>query len=126
MIFHCRLPSWLSGKEFACQCRRHGRHGFNPWIRKWQSTPVFSPGESHGQRSQHVGLQSVGSQKSQTRLNDQTTKNKRCRVKSKKGHGEINSLLLSTRKAVMKDLRSITGRYNQPVQQKGINFSLQN
>jgi len=33
------------------------RHGFNPWIRKipWrralQLTPVFLPGESHGQRS---------------------------------------------------------------------------
>ena len=38
----------------ACQCRRHG---FNPWVgkipwrRKWQPTPVFLPGESHGQRS---------------------------------------------------------------------------
>ena len=33
------------------------RHGFNPWVRKipwrrtWQPTPVFLPGESHGQRS---------------------------------------------------------------------------
>ena len=41
----------------ACQCRRHKRHGFNPqvgkisWRRKWQPTPVFMPGESHGQRS---------------------------------------------------------------------------
>ena len=32
------------------------RHWFNPWIRKipwrraWQATPVFLPGESHGQR----------------------------------------------------------------------------
>ena len=25
--------------------------GFDPWLgRKWQSTPVFLPGESHGQR----------------------------------------------------------------------------
>ena len=23
----------------------------DPWRRKWQSTPVFFPGESHGQRS---------------------------------------------------------------------------
>ena len=22
-----------------------------PWRRKWQATPVFSPGESHGKRS---------------------------------------------------------------------------
>ena len=46
-----------SGKELACQCRRHKRCGFDPWIRKtpwrraWQHTPVFLPGESHGQRS---------------------------------------------------------------------------
>ena len=32
------------------------RHGFNPWVRKipwsgaWQRTPVFWPGEFHGQR----------------------------------------------------------------------------
>ena len=45
---------WLSGKESACQCRRHR---FDPWIgkilgrRKWQPTPVFLPGESQGQRS---------------------------------------------------------------------------
>ena len=50
-----RLPRWLSGKEFACQCRRHRRWGFNPrvekipWRRKWQPTPVFLPGKFHGQ-----------------------------------------------------------------------------
>ena len=33
------------------------RYGFDPWVgkipwrRKWQFTPVFLPGESHGQRS---------------------------------------------------------------------------
>ena len=48
------FPPWLSGKESTCQCRRRG---FDPWIgkmpwrRKWQPTPVFSPGKSHGQRS---------------------------------------------------------------------------
>ena len=26
-----RFPPWLSGKESACQCKRHR---FNPWIRK--------------------------------------------------------------------------------------------
>ena len=47
-------PCWLSGKESACQCRRHG---FNPWVqkipwrRKWQLTPVFLPGKSPRQRS---------------------------------------------------------------------------
>ena len=32
------------------------------WRRKWQPTPVFLPGNSHGQRSL-VGLQSMGSQR---------------------------------------------------------------
>ena len=36
------------------------------WRKKWQSTPAFLPGESHGQKSPG-GLQSKGSQ-SQTRL----------------------------------------------------------
>ena len=40
----------------ACQCRRHKRCRFSPWVgkmpwrRKWQPTPVFLLGESHGQR----------------------------------------------------------------------------
>ena len=47
------LPWWLSGKESACQCRRHR---FNPWVRKipwgrkWWPTLVFLLGKSHGQR----------------------------------------------------------------------------
>ena len=46
-----------SSKEPACQRRRHKRPGFDPWVRKipwrrkWQPTPVFLPGEAHGQRS---------------------------------------------------------------------------
>ena len=38
-------------------CLQCGRPGFNPWVGKipwrkeWQPTPVFLPGESHGQRS---------------------------------------------------------------------------
>ena len=37
---------WLSGKESACQCRKHRTHGFNtwvwkiPWSRKCQPTLV--------------------------------------------------------------------------------------
>ena len=48
------LPWWLSGKEPACQCRRPRFKpwvGKFPWRRKWQPTPVFLPGKSHGQRS---------------------------------------------------------------------------
>ena len=45
------------GQEPTCQCRTHQRLGFDPWVwnipwrRVWQPTPVFLPGESHGQRS---------------------------------------------------------------------------
>ena len=48
---------WLSGKESAFQCKRHRKDEFDsavrkiPGRRKWQSTPVFLPGKSHGQRS---------------------------------------------------------------------------
>ena len=48
------LPRWLSGKKPTCQCRRLGFHpwvGKIPWRRKWQCTPVFLPGKSHGWRS---------------------------------------------------------------------------
>jgi len=54
------FPGGASGKEPACQCRRCRRcrrHRFDPWVRKipwrraWQSTAVFLPGESRGQRS---------------------------------------------------------------------------
>ena len=50
-------PMCLSGKESTCPCMRHRRYEFLvwvgkiPWRRKWQSTPVFFPAESHGQRS---------------------------------------------------------------------------
>ena len=47
------LFSWgFSGGSPQC-----GRPGFDPWVgkipwrRKWQPTPVFLPGESHGRRS---------------------------------------------------------------------------
>ena len=51
------FPVSGSGKEPACQCRRHKRDGFDPWVGKipWRrarkSTLVFLPGEFHGQRT---------------------------------------------------------------------------
>ena len=50
-------PWWLSGKESDCKSRRCRRCGLSPWVRKipwrrkWKSTPVFWPEQSHGQRS---------------------------------------------------------------------------
>ena len=65
-----QLPRRLSAKESAYQCRRWKRCGFNPWCgkipwrRAWQPTPVFLPGEFHGQRSlagrSPWGVQRVG------------------------------------------------------------------
>ena len=48
-----QLPCWLRW----CRICLQGRRPDNPWVRKslwrreWQPTPVFLPGESHGQRS---------------------------------------------------------------------------
>ena len=44
-------------KGWVCYHLQCGRLGFDPWVGKipwkgkWQPTPVFLPGESHGQRS---------------------------------------------------------------------------
>ena len=49
-----RRCRWLSGGESACKCKRprfDSWVGKNCWRRKWQPTPVFLPGKSHGQRS---------------------------------------------------------------------------
>ena len=49
-----RLPWGLRSKESICQFRRCE---FNPWVEKipwrkaWQHTPVFLPGQFHGQKS---------------------------------------------------------------------------
>ena len=57
-----------SRKEPACQCKRHKRHRFDPWVGKipWrragQPTPIFLPGESHGQ-SNLAGYSPVASQR---------------------------------------------------------------
>ena len=69
------FPGGASGKEHT----RHRRCGFDPWVgkvpwrRKWQPTPVFLPGKSHGQRSlaDHSQGERGVSQKSQTLLSVQ-------------------------------------------------------
>ena len=51
------LLQLFSGKESTCKCRSRRRLRFDPWVgkipwrRAWQPTPVFLPGEPHGQRS---------------------------------------------------------------------------
>ena len=51
------FPGGANAKEPTCQCRRQKKHGFISWVGKiplrwvWQSTSVFPPGGSHGQRA---------------------------------------------------------------------------
>ena len=47
VVKRCRLGPWV---------------GKIPWRRKWQPTPIFLPGKSHGHENPG-GLQSVGSQR---------------------------------------------------------------
>ena len=44
------LPRWHSGKESACQYRRHKRWGFDPWVGK-------TPGEGNGNPLQYSCLE---------------------------------------------------------------------
>ena len=66
-----------SGKEPICKCRRHKKTGFSPWggkipwRRAWQPTPLFLPGESHGQRTSWATVHRIT--KSQTRLKGLST-----------------------------------------------------
>ena len=62
------LLCWFSGYRVCLQCRRPGFDpwaGKIPWSRAWKSTPVFWPGEAHGQRSL-VGYSSWGCKESDT------------------------------------------------------------
>ena len=73
---HHRVPSWapcvtqqLPISSLFCQCRRHKRPEFNPWVRKipwtsaWQLTPVFwpeNPIDKAWRTMQFIGSQRVG------------------------------------------------------------------
>ena len=72
------FPGGTSGKEPACQRRRHKRRMFDalvgkiPWSRAWQPIPVFLPGESHGQEEPD-GLHPMGHKESDTTEETQHT-----------------------------------------------------
>ena len=66
------FPGGSDGKESACNAGEPylvPGSGRFPWRRGWQPTPIFLPGESHGQRSLMgyspwgCGLQSMGLQR---------------------------------------------------------------
>ena len=66
------LPRWLSGKEFACQCRRCEFDfwvGEISWSRKWQPTPVFCLENSRDTGAWQAAVHRVA--KSQTWLSTQ-------------------------------------------------------
>ena len=68
------FPGGASGKESACQSRRHKRCGFSPWVgkipcrRAWQPIPVFLPERipwtEEPERLWSTGPQRVGHDKS--------------------------------------------------------------
>ena len=68
-IFICfRKTKGFPGAQMVVVCPQCKRPGFDPWVgkipwrRKWQPTPGFLPGESHGRRSLagSMGSQRVG------------------------------------------------------------------
>ena len=71
------FPGSTSGKEPACQCRRHKRLGFDCWVKKipwrwaWPRTPVFLAGEIMEKRSLAGSVHSVA--KSWTQLKQLST-----------------------------------------------------
>ena len=62
------LCVWRSNTS-ACQCRRHKRQGFHPWVgkipwrRKRQPAPVILPGNFYRQRRLVGYIQSMRSQR---------------------------------------------------------------
>ena len=68
MIFIQYLWGFPDDKASGCQCRRHKRHRFNPWVKKipwrreWLHSPVFLPGKIP--RTEELGrLEMMGSQR---------------------------------------------------------------
>ena len=56
-IWEPSTNEFTGGSDSKSICLQCGRPGFNPWVRKitwwrkWQPTPVFLPGKSHGWRN---------------------------------------------------------------------------
>ena len=57
MLYKGQRNGFPGGSDDRRVCLQCGRPGFNPWVgqilwrRKWLPTPVFLPGESHGEMS---------------------------------------------------------------------------
>ena len=101
--FWCPLPPqtllthWSRWQYSSLQ----GHKGFH-WRRKWQPTPVFLPGKSHGQRS--LAGYSPWGQKSRTQLSDYTS------ITTKGFHWDacsLSSLLLVKKEGVSSHHKSL-------------------
>ena len=74
---HMGFPGGASSKELTCQCRRHKRREFDPWVgkmpwrRKWQPTPVFLPAKPMDRGAWWATVH--GFAKSQIQLSNETT-----------------------------------------------------
>ena len=57
LYMHSHSEDFPGGSDGKSVCLQWGRPRFDPWVgkipwrRKWQPTPVFLPGKSHGWRS---------------------------------------------------------------------------
>ena len=57
------FPLSTSGKEPACQCIRHKRYGFDPWVRRGMATHSRILAWRIPWAEEPCGLQSIGSQR---------------------------------------------------------------
>ena len=67
------FPGGANGKERYCQCRRHKRRRFNPWVGKipWRRAQQPAPGCLENPMDREPGKAAVqGVTKNQTQLND--------------------------------------------------------
>ena len=61
------FPGGTSGKEPACQCRKHKKHGFHPGSGRYPEEGMATHSSTDAWRilwtEKHVGLPSIGSQR---------------------------------------------------------------
>ena len=114
------FPGDASGKESACQCRRHKRHGFDPWVgkipwrRAWQPTPVFLPGESPDRGAWWATVHRVAKNRTrQKRLRMHATRKTKYWVGQK-----IHSVLYNSIQSYRKKWNKLFGQPNKITKRK--------
>ena len=121
------FPGGASDKELACQCRRHGFNSWVrkiPWRRKWQPTPVFLPGDSHGQKSL-AGYSTRGLKELDTTEQLHFTSRHHQACSQNKGLSRASWLWTSPLPAGDRQARAVRARRGQLQTQRGIIDQLQ-